>query len=276
MQTAVEAKPLQLLPADQSPPTESRITIVEEQDARRIDANAIPEHLVGRFPNHGNPNAIRAQHYRFNLPLDPQPAQETTPLHSATRPGPPNMPFGVALNGVLFDPGTAGFWRGERALDWNYEALSGAVELGLDAHVAHVQPGGQYHYHGLPVGLLRKLGHSPEKHSPLVGWAADGFPIYAQYGYAEHDNAQSAIVELHSSYRLKSGNRPGGENAPGGAYDGTFVQDYEFVPGVGKLDECNGRTCLTPDFPAGTYAYFLTTDWPVVPRNFRGKPVRLR
>jgi hypothetical protein len=59
---------------------------------------------------------------------------------------------------------------------------------------------------------------------------------------------------------------------PGGRYDGTFTADYEYVPGMGDLDECNGRRCITPDFPQGTYAYFLTEDWPVIPRRYRGTP----
>ncbi|MBU6180830.1 MAG: YHYH protein, partial [Verrucomicrobia bacterium] len=70
-------------------------------------------------------------------------------------------------------------------------------------------------------------------------------------------------------------NRPGGDE-PGGRHDGAFVQDYECVAGSGDLDECNGRFCLTPEFPEGTYAYFLTDEWPVIPRAFRGSPVSLR
>ena len=113
-------------------------------------------------------------------------------------------------------------------------------------------------------------------HSPQLGWAADGFPIYAMYGYSDAVDPKSPIVELTSSYRLKSGTRPDGEEGPGGNYDGAFTRDYEYVAGSGTLDECNGRTCVTPEFPDGTYAYFLTNDWPVIPRNFRGTPIELR
>jgi hypothetical protein len=42
------------------------------------------------------------------------------------------------------------------------------------------------------------------------------------------------------------------------------------------LDECNGRFTVTPEFPNGTYAYFLTRDWPVIPRAFRGKPTDIK
>jgi hypothetical protein len=191
------------------------------------------------------------------------------------------MPFGVGVNGVLFEPGTAEFWMGDRTADWNYEALGGAVGLGLDANHAHVQPGGIYHYHGLPTGLLEELGFSAGKidhntHSPLIGWAADGFPVYYAFGYQQADDPKSSVVKLTTSFRLKQGQRPSGSAGPGGRYDGAFIQDYEFALGTGDLDECNGRFCVTPDFPQGTYAYFLTDSWPVIPRGFRGTPVLLK
>ena len=59
-------------------------------------------------------------------------------------------------------------------------------------------------------------------------------------------------------------------------HDGTIVQDYEYVAGSGDLDDCHGRRCVTPDFPEGTCAYFLTAYWPVILRAFRGTPVSLR
>ena len=60
--------------------------------------------------------------------------------------------------------------------------------------------------------------------------------------------------------------------AHAGRYDGTFVPDYEFVEGAGDLDLCNGIGVITPEFPDGMYAYFLTKEWPVIPRCFSGSP----
>ncbi len=77
------------------------------------------------------------------------------------------------------------------------------------------------------------------------------------------------MAPLRSSYRLRSGTRDGG---PGGAYDGTFGRDYLYLPGLGNLDECNGRVTKTPEYPQGTYAYFLTDDYPIIPRCLRGTP----
>lgn len=138
--------------------------------------------------------------------------------------------FGVAVNGVPFDPFTAEFWQGDRR--WNYDAIAGFVDLGLDENNAHVQPGGKYHYHGWPKGLIRAW--SPTSHSPIIGWAADGFPIYAAYGYSDPNNPNSEIRPLTSGWRVRSGARLGG--------------------------------------PGGTYAYFLTETWPVIPRYFAGTP----
>lgn len=277
--TATKAQPLRLVPASEPAPGKSRHTVALENAARRILANAIPEHRVGPFPNRGNPHAIAEQAYDLSLPAKPVVAASITWVHRPANSdfrGPPNLPFGIALNGVLFDPGTAEFWNGDRALGWNYEALGGAVGLGLDANHAHVQPNGAYHYHGVPTLLFQSLDTAPDRHSPLIGWAADGFPIYALRGWRVAGEATSGVKVLRSSYRLRNGERPAPPAGPGGRHDGAFVQDYEFVAGSGDLDECNGRMGVTPEYPDGTYAYFLTEEWPVIPRGFRGTPISLR
>lgn len=233
------------------------VEIVVRDDFRFITSNGIPNHATGRFPNRGNPNSIQEQRYTFRVPANPQIADLLTDAR--------RQPFGVALNGVPFDPGTAEFWNNDP--NWCYEALSGLINLGLDNNNAHVQPGGAYHYHGLPIGLIEQL--RAEKKIAMVGYAADGFPIYTAYGYADAQNANSAIKEMRSSYRLKSGQRV---NGPSGKFDGTFVQDWEFVKGAGDLDECNGRFAVTPEYPNGIYHYYITKDYPFIPRYHRGTP----
>lgn len=236
---------------------QNQVEITTRDGYRYIKANGIPNHTAGRFPNRGNPNSIQEQRHLFRVPLQPQIAAH---LSEAQR-----QPFGVALNGVPFDPGTAEFWNDDP--NWRYEALSGFINLGLDNNNAHVQPNGAYHYHGLPIGLIGQL--RAEKKIALVGYAADGFPIYTQYGFSDPKNAKSAITELRSSYRLKTGTRP---NGPGNKYDGTFVQDWEYIAGAGDLDECNGRFGVTPEYPDGIYHYCLTKDYPFIPRFYRGTP----
>ncbi|MCB1228953.1 MAG: YHYH protein [Verrucomicrobiae bacterium] len=266
--TANASSPIQLVPATRQPPARSESTFQKTgASGLEVRANGIPDHRVGAFPNRGNPNSITEQGYDIVIPSDPRPAPRATSQFG---------PFGIALNGVMLDPGAAEYWQGDPSLGWTYEALGGAVALGIDENHAHVQPTGAYHYHGLPTLYLKQLGVGADRHSAQIGWAADGFPIYALYGYREAKNPASGIVKLQSSYRLKSGKRPTEPDGPGGTYDGAFVQDYEYVEGGGDLDECNGRFCVTPEYPEGTYAYFLTEAWPVIPRLFRGTPVPLR
>lgn len=253
-----------LEPATQVVTPANQVSIAVEGNQRVVRSNSIPDHTAGAFPNRGNPHRIQMRDKTYRLPAMPEMKSSLTPA--------PMGPVGVAVNGVVFDPGAAEWYLGNRNSEWRYEPLSGAVPLGVDANYAHVQPDGSYHYHGLPMGLLRRLQVSEGQHSPIIGWAADGFPMYAMYGYSDPEDPSSAIVKLTSSYAVKSGRRPTGDGQPGGTYDGTFVADYEYVANRSVLDAANGRFTVTPDFPEGTYAYFLTEDWPVVPRMFRGTP----
>jgi hypothetical protein len=238
-------------------PSEVKITV--ENGMRIIRANGIPDHNTGPFPNDSNPNTISPQKYEFRVPAEPKAADKPTPyrMHS----------FGVAVNGVVFDPFAAEWWNGDR--NWQYEPMAnGSGFLGVDASHAHVQPSGAYHYHAIPTALVYILGDGKDK-MVLVGWAADGFPIYNPVGYTDPKDAKSPLKRLKSSYRIKQGNRPDG---PGGAYDGKFVADYEYVPGLGDLDECNGIEGVTPEYPKGIYHYVLTDDFPFIPRLYRGTP----
>ena len=242
---------------------ESRVSIREQGEKRIIESNDIPNHETGRFPNPGNPNSIRPQNFHYEVPLHPKAAATLTEAG--------HMIFGVAINGVNFDPATAEFWRRDFSSIWNEEAIvKGRGQLGMDWSNAHVQPSGAYHYHSVPIGLIQQL-HG-EKKMTLVGWAADGFPMYGQLAPQDAKNAASPLAKMKSSYRLKTGTRPGGESGPGGTYDGKYTPDYEYVPGSGDLDECNGRFGITPEFPQGTYYYVTTEEFPFVSRKYRGTP----
>lgn len=238
---------------------ENKVEIEAGQKYRYISANGIPNHEHGQFPNQHNPNTIQEQHYLYRVPLHPKIANQITKFTL--------QPFGIALNGIPFDPGAAEFWNHDFNSGWQYEALSGKINLGFDANHAHVQPNGAYHYHGLPTGLIQKMGTGSTM--VLVGYAADGFPIYSQNGYSDPNNSKSPLKQIHSSYRLKQGIRP---NGPGGTFDGIFVQDWEYVPGAGDLDECNGRFGVTPEYPQGIYHYYITQEFPFISRCFRGTP----
>lgn len=238
----------------------ARIEIDAAAGYRYIRADGLPDHETGRFPNAGNPNSIRPQNYTMRVTLAPRRNAATTPSRV--------QPFGIAINGVLFDPGTAEFWNNDPRSGWIMEAIGGPRNLGLDRNNAHVQPDGTYHYHGIPVGLVERL---VRRDAPaLLGYAADGFPIYGPFGYAKADDPKSGLKKLVSGWRLKPGARGAGE--PPGRHDGSYTRDFEYVAGTGDLDECNGREGPTPEYPQGIYHYVLTETFPFIPRCFAGTP----
>ena len=253
---------------------------------RILNGNGIPNHEVGTFPNNDNPNTISEQTVNESFTLCPIIVSE-----SGLEVGGPGSAIAYALNSVKFDPATAGRCNdeGECCLaqcqgNWNIEALGhDTFNFGDDMNHAHVQPNGEYHYHGIPELLIDFLGEN--QGMTIVGWASDGFPVYARYGYSNANDSTSQVKTLHPSYRLKSqpdSNRPSTLTALiGGPGQGTtnpnipiqmgaFTQDYEYVDGLGDLDQCNGRFGVTPEFPEGIYYYVVTDDFPFFTRCLKG------
>jgi hypothetical protein len=95
-------------------------------------------------------------------------------------------------------------------------------------------------------------------HSPIIGWAYDGHPIYGPYGYITKSGGIAS--QMKSGYKLNSSREYG--PSPSVYPLGFFVEDYTHknVSDETVLDENNGRFCVTPEFPEGTYAYFATFD----------------
>lgn len=118
-------------------------------------------------------------------------------------------------------------------------------------------------------GVVSEINDSLE-HSPIIGWAFDGNPIYGPYGYDDPTDQTSSITRLQSSYRLKSNlvydevTNPYPSRTAGPLLTdeiaGKFVEDYEYVFSLGDLDQYNGRFCKTPEYPEGRYCYFVTID----------------
>lgn len=256
-----------LHPQHDEPPAGAKVKIEVRDGYRYISSNGLPDHDTGSFPGRGNPNSIKAQDYLFRVTMTPKATEKATVIQT-DRGGPPTL-AGVALNGVVFDPGTAEFWKNDRNSGWHITAIGPGPDLGIDKNHAHVQPNGAYHYHAVPTGLVERL-KGKDAGMVQVGWAADGFPIYARWGYEKATDSKSAVRAMKSSYRLKAGERP--KDGPQGKYDGTYEQDYEFVAGLGDLDECNGRTGVTPEFPGGTYYYVATDEYPNLLRSLKGTP----
>ena len=127
---------------------------------------------------------------------------------------------------------------------------------------------------------LNNAGTEPatKTHSPIIGFAYDGNPIYGAFGYENPLDSTSSIIRMTSSYSI-NGNRSEGPSLT--TYPiGTFVNDYTYTHKSGTLDNNNGRFCITPEFPKGTYAYFITIDSNQVPQypyilgeNFYSLPI---
>lgn len=115
----------------------NEVKIVVEGEFRLISSNGWPDHTPGEFPRRGNPNSITTQNYHFKVPVKPKAAE------APVRRG--GWWWGVALNGVPFEPGTGETWNNDPQSGWRYEAATGFLNLGLDEHNAHVQPNGSYH-----------------------------------------------------------------------------------------------------------------------------------
>ena len=253
---------------------------------RILSGNGIPNHEVGTFPNPDNPNTISEQNVSATFTLCPTLVSDT-----GEPAGGPAGAIAYAINSVKFDPATAGRCNdeGECSLaqgqgNWNIEALGHETfDFGDDMNHAHVQPSGEYHYHGMPELLIDFLGDN--QGMTLVGWASDGFPVYARYGYTAANDSSSELISLQPSWRLKNEPDVGRPDTlislaggPGQGQNnlnipipmGAFTQDFEYIEGLGDLDECNGRIGVTPEFPGGIYYYMVTDDFPFFSRCLKG------
>lgn len=202
----------------------------------------------------------------------------------------------LAASAVAQPPGGGG--NGGDGI-WRRNAYYGEL-LTFDACVGHQPGNGMYHYHANPLCLRGQLNDnvvavrssrngvtyselaSGWHHSPILGWAMDGYPIYGPYGFSDPKDATSPIKRIQSGFRLRNITRrtslpdwslPNHNSVPqtltATQYGpdvstnfplGRYVEDFEWVSGEGDLDQYNGRFTITPEFPGGTYAYYATID----------------
>jgi YHYH protein/Secretion system C-terminal sorting domain len=256
-----------------------------------VAATGIPAYITGPFQE--NPSIATAQNKIFRIPLNPTQGTGTVATTGGN--------IGVFKNGVaLFDyrdgvawnnttsticggPGNPQCPGGMGATQaWNRDAIP-AERPGFDCAKAHPAMG-NYHHHQNPSAFNLDLVVSsnvcdlypsdglyvinPSEHSPLLGFAYDGFPIYGAYGYTNVDGT-GAIARMKSSYQLKNQttrtNGPAVDAVVGTQtfFNGYFREDYEYVAHPSDptyLDVHNGRFCITPEYPAGIYCYFATVD----------------
>ncbi|MEM9777378.1 MAG: YHYH protein [Chloroflexota bacterium] len=235
--------------------TQVNVTVDDAAKTRTIESNSLPNHETGEFPNPGNPNEISEQDSSWTFPTEP------TFTGTATFARTP----GVAINGVKFEPNTAERATCETGEVYSIEAIQDVTDLGLDFNNAHVQPTGEYHYHGVSQLLVEAF--DTDQDLVHVAFAADGHKMY-----------YSKSGAYSSSYRLGTGERVGTNctytsPAPSGGAtisfgsvkDGSLDADWDFDLSYGDLDECNGTTVN------GEYIYLITDDYPYISRCLMGE-----
>lgn len=250
----------------------------------------IPSYVTGPFLD-GNPSLASNQNAIFKFPLAP--VQNTSTPVGTTMGN-----IGVFINGVaMFDYRDGVSWKSSSSSlaggplggtgdgVWNRDAIV-AERAGFDCSKGHPAMG-NYHHHQNPSAYdldLNVISNictlydadglyaiDSTVHSPLIGFAYDGFPVYGAYGYKNADGT-GGIVRMKSSFSLRS------ITVRTHLYDGTdvtdgppvnstyplglFKEDYQYAAPAAAdyLDYHNGRFCVTPEYPAGTYCYFATVD----------------
>ena len=298
--------------------------------------------LIGDFPNPSNPNPLVSQELTFKYPYS---AGLNVPGDHL------NLTFsqdtiGVTLPGILINGvSNGGSVPGDNSTTWHYDVNQVLIN-GQDVYGGQVISDGKYVYTNgnfikedawanvdeFADGYTTTTGHSK-----IIGFAADGYPIYGPYGYSNPlgtgssvvrmissysasnnalfrpapqtvnviaDSVSTAFISVGSTYGLNPGMRIMANDAgitpgtiwiidnglktaqglstfagtpqqvqlntnvtiPSGSaltfefLAGAFVEDYAYEENSGLLDQYNGRFCVTPEFPNGTYAYFITED----------------
>lgn len=255
-----------------------------------VSTKGIPTYITGPFLD-GNPSLASSQNAIFKISLNPV---QNTGAPTNTNGG----NIGIFINGVaLFDYRDGVSWKNStNALAggplmgmgdgvWNRDAVV-AERHGFDCAKGHPAMG-NYHHHQNPSAFNLDLVTvsnicdlyaadglyvmDSTQHSPLIGFAYDGFPIYGAYGYRNTDGT-GGITRLKSSYQLRNivvrTQYANGTDVTDGppitvTYPlGYFREDYEYAASTQPdyLDEHNGRFCVTPEYPNGIYCYFATVD----------------
>jgi hypothetical protein len=258
-----------------------------------VSTQGIPSYVTGPFLD-GNPSLASSQNAIFKFPLVPV---QNTGTPTATSGG----NIGVFINGVaMFDYRDGASWKnstnsmagppaggGMGDGVWNRDAVP-AERAGFDCAKGHPAMG-NYHHHQNPsafdldINVISTVCNlydadglyviDASVHSPLIGFAYDGFPVYGAYGYKNADGT-GGIVRIKSSWALRNittrttyytGASVTAGPAVSSTYPlGTFKEDYEYIATSAAtpdyLDDHNGRFCVTPEYPNGTYCYFATVD----------------
>ncbi len=206
-----------------------------------VSANGIPNHDFESGPG----CCAEPQQYVWRIPLQPIMASES-------KFAPERGAVAISVNGVPFYGPEDGPGGDAVAAHHDYY-VEDRQPISLGICGGHAGPGGTYHYH-YDASCVHWHPDEPETSwetwstdllqddevSPVIGFAFDGHPIYGPYGY----DTNGKLKEMASSYRLKQGH-----TGQGG------IDDWEYVKGLGDLDECNGLLSKIPASKEPTYHY---------------------
>ncbi|MBE1301423.1 MAG: YHYH protein [Alteromonadaceae bacterium] len=246
------------------------VTISANEEYCTFAVNEVPNHDFNETGTYKN--TATEQDNSFTVPRSPGKADSPTTLYIG-------LINAITLNGVTIATLPAACYGvGDEELGseksgcgaganidnpWRYDPMSSLNSFGTDEHNAHTKSDGAYHYHGNPLAMYDIDCENSGSASPVIGFAADGFPVY---GKCFDDNG--VIREAKSSYVLKDdgGLRQdvdgyetpveGEGDVASSNYDGQFRGDWEYSEGEGDLDECNGMTVN------GQYGYYVTDAFP--------------
>lgn len=222
-----------------------------------VKCTGIPSYTIGPWAM--NPNLPSDQNWVFKIARFP--VANPTPTAAG------NGQIGVLINGVvLFNSGDAMSYNNQNI--WHrvaqyFEAVS------FDTSGGHPAPGGVYHYH---INMKKLYTPNASEHSPILGYMFDGYPLYGPYGYS-NANGTGGIRRMKSGFVKRNitarTTLPDGTVLPSNQYGppvsssyplGCFIEDYEAATSGADLDSHNGRFSVTPEYPNGIYAYFITID----------------
>ena len=253
-----------------------------------VTTQGVPSFITGPF--FANPNTvITAINSIYKFPLNPIQNLGTPTNTTAGN-------IGVFKNGVgLFSYGDGFSYNPATNSDtptggtiWRRDAVKAEI-IGFDCSKAHPAAQGNYHHHQNPSAFNLDLIQlsticnvyssdglytiNPTEHSPLLGFAYDGFPIYGAFAYTNGNDASNGVSRMKSSYQLRNITArthyaDGTDVTDGPAINtnfplGWYREDYEYIAHPNDptyLDEHNGRICKTPEYPNGIYCYFTTVD----------------
>jgi hypothetical protein len=236
-----------------------------------ISTNSIADYTPIGYDWPNNPWFPEAQNFVFKITLNPleKPINKT------------NTPYGhigIWTNGVsIYNPKDAKSWQDSAVWFQNALYFEHIHLQTFDECFGHPNNMHEYHTHVNPTCLYDDTDSTV--HAPIIGYAFDGFPIYGAYAYTNPDGS-GPIKRMRSSYRLRNitsrTTLPDGTALPPSKYGptllnyalGAYIEDHEYVAGLGDLDQYNGRFCQTPEYPDGIYAYFVTINedlFPVYP-----------